>query len=138
MELSGEVVEGVDLRAVLTDENTPILPEGTTQRLSEIDRVFIEVTSRRGSAQLGDFDFTLAASEFAQFNRKLQGAKVRGSIPGGNGLVSGAEVVVAGATSRGTYRSQTLSAIDGVQGPYRLEGEAGERFILVVPGTEEV
>lgn len=138
MELSGEIVDGVDLRAVLTDENTPILPEGTTQRISEIDRVFIEVTSSRGSAQLGDFDFALSASEFAQFNRKLQGARVRGTIPGGGGIVSGTEVVVAGATSRGTYRSQTLEATDGVQGPYRLEGESGERFIIVVPGTEEV
>ncbi len=138
MELSGEVVEGVELRAVLTDENTPILPEGTTQRLSEIDRVFIEISSRRGSAQLGDFDFSLSPSEFARFNRKLQGAKVRGSIPVGGGDENAVDVVVAGATSRGTYRSQTLAAVDGVQGPYRLEGESGERFIIVVPGTEEV
>jgi hypothetical protein len=138
MELSGEIVDGVDLRAVLTDENTPILPEGTTQRLSEIDRVFIEVQSRRGVAQLGDFDFALSSSEFAQFNRKLQGAKVQGSIPGTGRFFSGGEVVVAGATTRGTYRSQTIQPAEGIQGPYRLEGETGERFIIVVPGTEEV
>ena len=35
MQLSGEIVEGVDVQAVLTDENTPILPEGTTQRLDK-------------------------------------------------------------------------------------------------------
>jgi hypothetical protein len=138
MELSGEVVEGVNLRAVLTDENTPILPEGTTQRLSEIDRVFIEVSSRRGAAQLGDFDFSIDASEFAKFNRKLQGAKIQGSVPGRGTVFSSADVVVAGATSRGTYRSQAIEAVDGVQGPYRLEGESGERFIIVVPGTEQV
>ncbi|NNE36108.1 MAG: hypothetical protein HKN13_12775, partial [Rhodothermales bacterium] len=138
MELSGEIVDGVNLRAVLTDENTPILPEGTTQRLSEIDRVFIEVGSRRGTAQLGDFDLRLSSSEFAQFNRKLQGASVRGAIPGTGAFFTGAEVVVAGATTRGTYRSQTLQPVEGVQGPYRLEGETGERFIIVVPGTEEV
>ena len=33
--------------AVLTDENTPILPEGTTQRLNEFDRVFIQIVDHQ-------------------------------------------------------------------------------------------
>ena len=35
LELTGEITDGVQLQAVLTDENTPIQPDGSTQRLSE-------------------------------------------------------------------------------------------------------
>lgn len=137
MQLSGEIVDGVDVQAVLTDENTPILPEGTTQRIEEFDRVFIGIDAPYGSAQLGDFDLRFASSEFAPFARKLQGATVDVPLPEG-GVLAGGHVAVAGATSRGTFRSQEIEPIDGVQGPYRLEGSEGERFVLVVPGSETV
>ena len=45
---------------------------------------------------------------------------------------------VAGATSRGIFRSQSITPIDGVQGPYRLEGENGEQFLIIVAGSEVV
>ncbi len=138
MQLSGEIVDGVELRAVLTDENTPILPEGTTQRINEFDRVFIEVASARGTAQLGDFELVRRSSEFAQFDRKLQGGKIEGVLPAKGGLFRGGTVMAAGATSRGVFRSQEFTGLEGVQGPYRLEGLSGERFIIVVPGTESV
>lgn len=138
MQLSGEIVDGVELRAVLTDENTPILPEGTTQRINEFDRVFIEVKSARGDAQLGDFELAMHESEFARFDRKLQGGRIHGVLPASSGVYRGGTVMAAGATSRGVFRSQEFSGVEGVQGPYRLEGLSGERFIIVVPGTENV
>lgn len=137
LQLSGEVAQDVNVQAVLTDENTPILPEGTTQRLEEFDRVFIGIEAPYGQAQLGDFDLRFASSEFAQFSRKLQGASFTADLIGTPGLQQGS-VTVAGATSRGIFRSQEIEPIDGVQGPYRLEGIQGERFILVVPGSEIV
>ncbi len=139
LQVDGELVDGVRLKAVLTDENTPILPEGTTQRLNEFDRVFIELSSKRGAVQLGDIDGRFSTGRYGQLNRKLQGASVRASIPAnGPGFFRGASVSVAGATSRGVFRSQPIQAIDGVQGPYRLEGDNLERFIIVIPGSESV
>jgi hypothetical protein len=139
LELTGQVVDGVDLTAVLTDENTPILPEGTTQRINEFDRVFIEIAGKPGAVQLGDFDLSITGSEFARFDRKLQGAKVWGQVPSVSGSVfGGGDLTAAGATTRGIFRSQTLVPLEGVQGPYRLQGTSGERFIVVVPGTEVV
>ena len=139
LELSGEIARDVHVQAMLTDENTPILPEGTTQRLEEFDRVFIGLEAPYGSARLGDFDLRFATSEFAAFSRKLQGASFSADLAeiGAPGLAQGT-VTVAGATSRGHFRSQEIEPIDGVQGPYRLEGSQGERFILVVPGSEIV
>lgn len=138
MQLSGEIVDRVNVQAVLTDENTPILPEGTTQRLDEFDRVFIEVDAPVGRAQLGDFDLAFPGTEFARFNRKLQGINVATSVAGRGNAFGGGSVIVAGATSRGIFRSQEIEPIDGVQGPYRLEATTGERFIIVVPGSEVV
>lgn len=137
LSLAGEIVEGVNVRAVLTDQNTPILPEGTTQSLSDFDRVFIEIAAPSGTAQLGDFDLNLSRNQFAQFNRKLQGIKVSSGFAGAEQAFGG-DAVVAGATTRGIFRSQIIEPQESVQGPYRLEGLSGERFILVIPGTEVV
>jgi len=139
MQLSGEITDGVSVQAVLTDENTPIQPEGTTQRIDEFDKVFIEIATDKGTAQLGDFDLAFEQSEFARFTRKLQGITVFGALPNPKGaLFAGGSAAVAGATARGIFRSQDLIPLDGVQGPYRLEGQNGERFIIVIPGSEVV
>ena len=137
LQLEGEVIEGVTVRAALTDENTPILPEGTTQRLSEFDRVFVEIEAAPGVARLGDVDVTFDAGTFGRLNRKVQGGFVRAGVPG-RGLWRGATVSAVGARPRGAFRVQEIQALDGVQGPYRLEGARGEPFILVVPGSEVV
>ena len=130
MQLAGEIVDGVQVQAVLTDENTPIQPEGTTQRLNEFDRVFIELSARQGTVQLGDFDLNFQGAEFAHFSRKLQGVRVFGelnnsTIAAGN-RQPGISIDVAGATARGIFRTQEIEPLDGVQGPYRLEGGSGE------------
>ena len=138
LQLAGEIVDGVDIQAVLTDENTPIQPEGTTQRLNEFDRVFIQIQSRQGTVQLGDFDVHYRNSEFAQFSRKLQGVHVFSDLASPRGNQPALSIDVAGATSRGIFRTQEIEPIDGIQGPYRLEGENGEQFIIVVAGSEVV
>ena len=38
----------------------------------------------------------------------------------------------------GIFQAQDLDLTDGVQGPYRLAGKNNERFIIVIPGSEQV
>ena len=137
LSLDGDVAPGVTLRAALTDENTPILPEGTTQQLSDLDRVYVEVDGPGVSARLGDVDLALPGTAFAPLARQVQGVLVEGRVPAA-GLVAGGRVVASGSAVRGIFRSQDVPAIEGVQGPYRLEGRAGEAFVVVVPGSERV
>ena len=132
LEMDGELAPGVAVRASLTDADTPIRPDGSTQRLSEFDRVFIEMTAAPGQVVLGDFDARLQASRFAALDRKLQGVMVRSRDDGA------VRVHAVGATSRGEFQSQDIRPIDGVQGPYRLQGQAGDSFALVLPGTENI
>ena len=139
LQVEGPITDGLNLRAALTDEDTPILPEGSTQRINEFDRVFIELRTSSGSVQLGDFDSRISGGEYAQLRRKLQGVTAFGKIaPKSEGLFRGGSFSIAGATSRGIFRVQEIQPIDGVQGPYRLEGNNGERFIIVIPGSEVV
>ena len=135
--LEGAVAPGVALRAALTDEDTPILPEGTTQQLSDLDRVYVEVDGPGARARLGDVDLVLGGTAFAPLDRQVQGALVEATLPAG-GLVAGGRVVASGSATRGLFRSQDVVAVEGVQGPYRLEGRAGESFVVVVPGSERV
>ncbi|MDE2770796.1 MAG: hypothetical protein OXI44_06435 [Bacteroidota bacterium] len=135
LQMSGALAPDINLRAALTDENTPILPEGTTQRLSELDRVFIEIETPYSSAQLGDFELPLNSSTFAKLNRKIQGVGI--TTPSPSGSLRGT-LRMAAATSRGLFKTQDIKIQDGVQGPYRLQGNANEPFILVIPGSESV
>lgn len=139
LQVEGEVAPGVTVRAALTDEDTPLLPEGTTRRLDQFDRVFIQFESRRGLVQLGDYEARLDGSEFGQLRRKLQGGTIRTAPIGIDaGWIKDLSFEAGTAVSRGIFKSQALDTEQGLQGPYRLTGNDGERFVLVLPGTERV
>ena len=137
LEVSGMLTDSVSVKAVLTDEDSPLLPEGTTSRIDQFDQVFIEFGAPAGSVKLGDMDVAYQASSFARLQRRVQGVSLNADAIRLSTQLTGTFRGV-GSTSRGSFRSQTLSIKDGVQGPYRLEGGAGERFVLILPGTEKV
>ena len=135
MQLSGKIASNIEIAAALTDENTPIQPEGTTQTLQEFDNVFVEIRSTDVAATLGDFSLNMPATEFARLSRKLQGA--RGTADYRLGFSNGS-VMIAGAVTRGKFNTNQFNGIEGVQGPYLLVGRNGERDIVIVAGTEKV
>ena len=139
MQLQGDIAEDVSVRAVLTDQNTPLQPEGTTQRLENFDRVFLELSAPQGTARLGDVDVDLGRrTQFAGFSRKLQGASLESDTLGAAAGLPQGRAQVVGAVSRGQFRSQNIEPIDGVQGPYRLTGETGRDRVVIVAGSEAV
>jgi hypothetical protein len=135
LQFSGKLSSDIDIVAALTDENTPIQPQGNTQTLQEFDNIFVEIKSKQYSATLGDFYFNSDKSEFGMISRKLQGAK--GSAAAESGPVK-AEATIVGATTKGKYFTNQFNGIDAVQGPYRLVGKSNEHNIIVIAGTEKV
>jgi hypothetical protein len=135
LQLAGKIASDIEVAASLTDENTPIQPEGTTQTLQEFDKVFVEIKSTSLSAILGDFNLDLGGSEFGRISRKLQGAEGTAEYRTGNMAGS---VVISGAVTRGKFNTNQFNGQEGVQGPYRLVGRNGEREIIVIAGTERV
>ena len=135
LQFSGKLSSDVEIIAALTDENTPIQPEGNTQTIQELDNVYVQITSNDYEATLGDFYLDFGSGEFDRLSRKLQGAKGDAKYAAA-GLTNSATLI--GASSRGKYNTNQFSGIEGVQGPYRLYGKNNENNIIVIAGTEKV
>ena len=73
LQLSGKLADNIEVVAALTDENTPIQPEGNTAQLQELDKVFIQIRHPNAVATFGDFDLNEKYGEFGNVNRKLEG-----------------------------------------------------------------
>lgn len=131
LQVSGKVARNVEVVASLTDQNTPIQPEGNTQTLQEIDKVFINIKTPHFLATMGDFVFEASGSQFGTYSRKLQGAMGTASGDWGN-------FSIAAAGSRGTFTTNHFIGQEGNQGPYQLTGSKGQREIIVLAGTEKV
>lgn len=131
LNVSGKVAEDIEVVAALTDQSTPIQPEGTTQNLQEIDKVFVQIKAPKASATLGDYNLDLPETEFARYSRKLQGAM-------GKVTFDNFEFTASGAVSRGKYYSMQFMGQEGNQGPYQLKGDRGQIDIIVLAGTERV
>ncbi len=135
LQFSGRITNDLEIAASLTDENTPIQPEGTTQTLQEFDNVFVELKGTDYAATLGDFHFEAEGTEFGRIKRKLSGAQGIATYRIGN---NSGTTVIAGAVARGQFHSLKFQGLESVQGPYRLSGRNGERNIIVLAGTERV
>lgn len=135
LQMAGKLSSDIEILAALTDENTPIQPQGNTQTLQEIDNVFVEIKSPTYVATLGDFQFGSTGSEFASVNRKLQGARLSANY---KNIMPLSEAFLVGATSRGKFHSIQFQGIEGVQGPYRLSGKQNERNIIIIAGSERI
>lgn len=131
LQFSGKVAGDVEVTGSLTDNNTPIQPEGNTQTLQELDKVFITIKAPGVGGTLGDFVTTVGGTDLANVSRKVEGGEAEGHVGG----VSARAIA---ATTRGKYRTMAITGIEGVQGPYRLTGDNGENGIIVVAGTEHV
>jgi hypothetical protein len=135
MQMSGKIASNVDVTASLTDENIPLQPEGTTQQLQDIDKVFIQVRGTDASATLGDFTLGLAGTEFGNYNRKVEGAEGIGEYR--TDFTRG-ELIISAGTTRGKFTTDQFFGQDAVQGPYVLTGQYNEVNIIVIAGTEKV
>lgn len=131
LQLSGAITPQVGIVAALTDESTPIQPEGNTQTLREVDKVFVKITSPYVGGTLGDFNLEYSQSRYGNLKRKLQGITIE------NPYKSSLQQVTYG-TSRGTFHTNKFLGQEGKQGPYQLTDRNGSRDIIVLAGTERV
>ncbi len=131
LQLSGRLSDDIEVVAALTDENTPIQPEGNTERLEELDKVFIQIKHPNAVGTFGDYQLQRKESEFGIVDRKLQGLMGEFSFKDNKGFISI-------ASSKGKFNTNVFNGIEGVQGPYILSGINSEREIIIIAGTERV
>ncbi len=126
--VEGALTREVSVVARLSDENLPFTPEGSSARLEELDKVFVEVRSPRLGATLGDYEIDFREGEFSTYRRVLKGALARADYPR-------VAASASAGVSRGRFVSVELRGEEGRQGPYRIVSREGE---TVVAGSEEV
>ncbi len=136
LQLEGKLSEEINIIASVTDQNIPFQPEGNTQQLQEFDRVFITLQHRRWALTGGDVVLRNKPSNFLRFYKNVQGGALEVlSEPKENRAAS---TVVAAAVAKGKFSSQIIPPIESVQGPYRLNGVGGDKFIIVLANSERV
>jgi hypothetical protein len=140
LQLNGKLNERFSLVAAITDQNIPIQPEGNTQQLQDFDQVYLQVYDDKTRITAGDFQSARNdEGYFMQFNKKLQGGRIESVMLPFKGDTSKVlSLEGSGAVSRGKFARKTIQGVEGNQGPYRLTGEDGEPFIVVLSGTERV
>ncbi len=135
LQISGKISENVTLRASIQDDNAPTQSGGYTQQLDEFDQIFIELESDKWRIRAGDIDLIENESFFASYTKRVQGLLLSADV--GNEKRQ-TEVYSAGALVRGVFTRSELTAQEGNQGPYKLVGESGELFVLIISGSEAV
>ncbi len=131
LKVDGRIGSDIEVAAFLTDQVSPLQPEGNTQNLEEIDRIYVEVGSPDFTVTMGNFYLDYGGMQLLNYSRRIEGVQ-------GGWHRAPLQVGGAVALSRGRFNSVTLNGLDGVQGPYRLPDETGEAGILVIAGTEQI
>lgn len=141
LQLDGKLGNDLELQAALSDNSIPLQPDGTTRQLNEFDRVFIQLKRKNTALSAGDYDLTRPKGYFSNYFKRLQGGMVESRWWDSKGKGQPRDTFSlrgAAAISRGKFARQLIQGQEGNQGPYRLQGAEGERFIIVLAGTEKV
>lgn len=131
LSIEGRLTPEIAVRAALSDDNLPVVPEGTTEELRDIDRVLVELEAARWRSTLGDFEAAREGSDFGDYRRKLQGLSLS-ARPGP------ARADLLAGSPRGAYRTVQIRGEEANQGPYRLGAGETVRDLFLVAGSERV
>lgn len=129
LQIDGELSENLSVKAQLSDNNSPITTTGTTKKITELDKMFIEVYSKDYAISFGDFNTKITNTEFANYDFRAEGVQATWK--------SNYNTRLAAAVSEGEFKSVTFYGKEGVQGPYYLTGKTSART-KVLTGTETV
>lgn len=135
LQISGKISEKISLRASIQDSNIPLQQGGYSQRLDEFDQIFVELFAKKWNIRAGDLFLENRKSRFLNFSKKVQG--LIANINFGT-LENQTSVFASAALVRGQYAKSIFVGQEGNQGPYKLRGQNGELFVLVVSGSERV
>ena len=135
LQISGKLSEKVSLRASIQDANIPLQESGYSQRLDEFDQIFIELYSDTWQIRAGDIDLQNNHSYFANFSKRVQGLSINTQLGNDDKQTN---LFAAGALVRGQFTRSQFTAKEGNQGPYKLQGQNGELYVLIVSGSETV
>ncbi len=131
MQLQGTLSENMQISGIISDEQSPIQPEGNTRSLEEIDQIYINVIHPKFQINAGDIVLEYEHGKYNNISKRLIGIKNNFKLDEWSGAA-----VYAG--SKGHYQQKEFKGSEGKQGPYFLDSESGNRNIVVQAGTERI
>ncbi|MGC4041255.1 MAG: hypothetical protein QM710_10830 [Flavobacterium sp.] len=135
LQITGKISDKVSLRASIQDSNIPLQDNGYSQKLDEFDQIFIELFTDKWNIRAGDLFLENRQSRFLNFNKKVQGLSAHFTFGDEDGKT---DVFASAALVRGQYAKSSFTGQEGNQGPYKLRGNNGELYVLVISGSERV
>jgi hypothetical protein len=142
LQLDGQLTDNLMLTAVISDQNIPFQPEGNTQQIQQFDKVYIQLKSPRTTLTVGDIVLQQRDPYFLKYYRNVQGGKVEYKVKKDS---TSENITTFGiGVAKGKFHSMQFSPDtknflqEGVQGPYRLQGQNGEAYITVIANSERV
>ncbi len=135
LQITGKLSDKLSIKGSIQDSNLPLRNGGYSQKLTEFDQIFIELMSNNWNIRAGDLFLENRKSKFLNFNKKVQGlfANVNFGKP-----EKKTNVFASAALVRGQYAKSNFVGQEGNQGPYKLRGQNGELYIIVIPESESV
>lgn len=136
LQLQGQLTEGLQLTALINDQQLPFQPQGNTAQIRELDRVLVQLDHKYATLQAGDVIMQQPQSHFLKYYKNVLGARLTTRI-GTDSLYHGTTTVGA-AIAKGKFASTIVPSQEGVQGPYRLRSPNNEIFIVIQANSERV
>lgn len=134
LQISGKLADNITLKASIQDSNIPLQEGGYSQKLDEFDQIFIELSSKNWNVRAGDLFLENRKTSFLNFNKKVQGLSSHFNW----GNTNKNDLFFAASLVRGQYAKSNFTGQEGNQGPYKLRGNSGELYVLIISGSERV
>ncbi len=135
LQITGRISNKVSIRASIQDTNIPLQSGGYSQKLDEFDQIFIELYSDKWNIRAGDLFLENRQSKFLNFNKKVQGLSTHFTLGTSENKT---DIFASAALVRGQYAKSSFTGKEGNQGSYKLKGNNGELYVLVISGSERV
>lgn len=136
LQLNGYILDSIRIEAALSDNNIPFQPDGNTQQIQEFDKIYITFEKGPHKLTAGDYELTHPNSHFMNFNKRVQGLFYQGTAPGSKKIQN--KVGLSASIAKGEFARNIFQGGEGNQGPYKLQGNNGEQFFIVLAGSEKV
>lgn len=136
LQVNGYILDSIKLEAALTDNSIPFQPEGNTQRLQEFDQIYIRLSKKKHDLLLGDFSLEKPPGYFLNFYKRVQGIYYQDEFKLNKKITN--KMGLSGSIAKGQFARNIFQGQEGNQGPYKLTGNNGEQFFIVLAGTEKV
>lgn len=131
LRISGKLNDNLFVEGYISDNSLPMQYGESSSSLQELDKIYIKLYNSKISIQGGDINMESLDNSFLKFKRKSIGLEF-------NNTDSNSKIKTSIGISKNMFNRQSIEVKNGNQGPYKLMGENGELYILVVSDSESV